>query len=317
MVRIRLVLVLGVAVVASQAAPAGFSQRTMSIEWWTNVSDAVYIAEVSRAKEIKPENQFFNVQELDCKITATLKGEGRKSLGFQQFYRNDEKVRGTDTIAGDHKLQPKDRVVLFWAKPTAGRKAEVIFWVNLARPSPRYAHHAAYGNDCKRLGDAEAIVALVKARNAKENPKHRVKRRGLIINFTDYDDGDIWWTFVRTADPEYKKVLINQLRQKEGEVEFREDAIYNLVSYPGQETIDLLSPLLKDPTVQEHNLGDKKVTRFPIRQMAYIALDLLDAKPAKPDGYLEEDPFAALILARGFEHEAQVPWGDWKRFKDE
>ena len=148
--RTLILIVIGLTwIVAGQPTHAGFSQQTMSIEWWTNVSDAVYVGEVSAAKEIEPENEFFNSQELSAKITATLKGERQQVLSFLQVYRNDAKVRGTETIAGDHKLQPKDRVLLFWAKPTADRKAEVIFWVNLTRPGPRYARNAAYSNDCK------------------------------------------------------------------------------------------------------------------------------------------------------------------------
>src|SRR5262249_5301943 len=148
--------------------------------------------------------------------------------------------------------------------------------------------------------DSDAIVSLVKRRISKEDPRRPVRRRGVIIYFKDYDQGDMYWDFVRTADPEYKKVLIAELQKKDGN---KESAIYNLVSYPGKETIDLIRPFLNDPTTNEvENLSGKngKVRFYPLRQTAYAALDLLDAKPNKPDGFLD-DAFLGILLECGFE----------------
>jgi len=290
--------------------------RSESIEWWTNVCDAAYLAEVTGVKELEPENKHFNKQEFSCKITTVLKGERRQSLTATQDYCKEEKDQGAQGVCGDHKVRPNDRLLLFWARATPKRQAAVIFWVNLTRPSARWAEHAAYDNECKRLTDGEAVVALVKNRISKEDARRPVKRRGVIIDFKDYDQGDTYWDFVRTADPAYKKVLVAELQKKDGN---KESVIYNLVSYPGKETIDLIRPFLNDPTTSEvEKLGGVKgkVTYYPLRQMAHTALDLLDAKPNKPAGY-RDDANLGILLQCGFESETYFHWGDWKRFKEE
>jgi hypothetical protein len=320
MIRSRLFLVLSAAFAAGQLAQA-FSSRNESIEWWTSVSDAVYIAEITSAKEIPSQDDVWASQELRSKVTAVLKGERQDALEFKQGYSRDEKVSGAKGAA-DHKLRPKERVLLFWAKATAHENAGVIFWCNVTQPGPRWSKHAAYGNDCKRLTDGDEVVKLVKERVAKEDPRHPVKRRGLIIDFKDNEEGVAYYTFVRTADPEYKKTLIDRLRNRDGDDDPRVSAIYNLVSYPGQETIDLLKPFLKDSTAREHEERGRKIRLYPLRQMAYVALDLLGDKPAKPDGFRDDyvgggSLAGIMLLNYGFEDEAMFPWGDWKRFGQE
>jgi hypothetical protein len=213
-------------------------------------------------------------------------------------------------------LRPKTKVLLFYAREARRRKAEIFFWVNLTKPDPKLATHAAYNNDCKWLEDGKAVVALVKGRIAKENPQDRTKKRGVIIPFTAYEAGDMYWDFVRTADPEYKQTLIKQLRDGD-----KESAIYNLISYPDKNTRDLIRPFLKDGSTSELQVYDgkdasgsaryKTVKIYPLRQAAYAALNLLGESPEKPKGYYP-DPFLWLF-AVGFEHRAYFPHGDWKR----
>jgi hypothetical protein len=121
------------------------------------------------------------------------------------------------------------------------------------------------------------------------------------------------WDFVRTADPEYKAILVKQLRDGD-----QESAIYNLISYPGKDTRDLIRPFLKDPRTSELQVADpaghdrmKTVKIYPLRQAAYSALTLLGESTEKPEGYYP-DPFLWLFEV-GFERPASFPYGDWKR----
>ena len=178
----------------------------------------------------------------------------------------------------------------------------------------RRTQHAAYDNDCKYLGDAETVLALVKKRLAKEEAGSKKKERPLVLGFADQEKDDVdmmRWEFVRTAEPEFKKVLIADL--KKGEVWERERTIYNLVSYPGKETVDLIKPFLTDNETDKTEIGrDRtKVTIYPLRQMAYYALQLLGEPVAKPQGYVPEA--RAWLMDCGFESRDYFPYGDWKQ----
>jgi len=163
-------------------------------------------------------------------------------------------------------------------------------------------------------------VDPVKAWLAKNNQLKDRKKRGLIVAFTDYERWEMHWEFVRTADAEYKPLLLEALR---GDKSDKEWAIYNLVSYPGKETADLIRPFLKDPATSQMETLDgkdrdgkaiyKTVKIYPVRQAAYAALKLLGEGPAQPEGFYH-DPFLWHFDV-GFEHRAYFPHGDWKRFE--
>src|SRR5262249_3682642 len=155
-----------------------------------------------------PLNEYWQSQEVRCTPADTLKGERLDSFTFRQDYR--EKDHGTGT--NDTVLRPKTKVLLFYAREAGRRQAKTVFWVNLTKPDPKLATHAPYNNDCKWIEDGKAVVTFVKARIANENPQDRTKKRGVIVPFTAYEAGDMYWDFVRTADPEYKQTLIKQLR---------------------------------------------------------------------------------------------------------
>lgn len=297
------------------ASPAqALWMRSESLEWWTNVSDLVAVAEVADTKRIGPLDGDLRSQEVRCVSTATLKGDRIDSFVFRQDYRDKELASCTDAAA----LRPKTRVLLFGVRAAGARTTEVIFWVNLTEPDANLSTHAPYNNDCKWLEDGTSVLALVKARVARENPQDRTKRRGVIVPFTAYQGGDMYWDFVRTADPDYKPELVKQLRNGD-----RESAIYNLISYPGQDTRDLIRPFLKDASVRESQVNDgnytsgsarmKTVKIYPLRQAAYAALVLLGEPTEKPEGY-DPDPFLWLFEV-GFERRSHFPYGDWKRYE--
>jgi hypothetical protein len=286
--------------------------RSHSLEWWTNVSDTVAIAEVASTKKIEPLNEYWQSQEVRCTVTKTLQGKRRETFTFRQDYRDQEPGEMSAVAV----LRPRTRVLLFCVRPAESRKIEIIFWVNLSRPDAKLSMQAPFNNDCKWLKDGQSVLALVKSRVKKENLRNRAKKRGVIVPFTAYDAGDMYWDFVRTADPEYKAVLIKELRNGD-----KESAIYNLISYPGKETRDLIRPLLIDGSTGELQVigdskdppGDRIDKFYPVRQAAYRALKLLGESPKKPKGY---DPDVFLwLFTTGFEHRAYFPYGDWKRLR--
>jgi hypothetical protein len=288
--------------------------RSESVEWWTNISDVIAVADVESTAQIDPLNEYWQSQEVRCSTTATLKGERIDSFAFRHDYRGKE--QGTKTF--DASLRPKTKLLLFYVRESDDEAGEVAFWVNLTRPDVTMAPHAPYNNDCKRLDDGEAIVALVKARIAMENPRDKSKKRGVIVPYAAANPGDMYWDFVRTADSDYKPVLVKELCRGNPE-----SAIYNLVSYPGQETRDLIRPFLKDATAHDIDVDDgrdtagrarrKKLKCYPLRQAAYLALVLLGESPEKPEGYIPDESF--LLFDLGFENRAYFPHGDWKRLE--
>jgi hypothetical protein len=300
--------------------------RSESLEWQTNVSDIVAIAEVTSVQEIEladqptktaPSRKYFRSQTITCTVSRTDKGKPRDSFSFRQDYRRDERYRVED----DRPLRPKDRLLLFAVEKPVWPDKNVIFWVNLTRPDVVKSPHAAYNNECKWLGNTDSILKTVQARIGKERQGAKTKRRGLIVEFTAAPHEELGWDFVRTADPEGKAGLISQLRDPKGD---HESAIYNLISYPGKETIGLIRPFLGDPTtseMQDYSGRDqaqkpsyKTIQTYPVRQAAYSALRLLGDSPHKPDGF---HPSAwNWLFSVGFEHRSYFPYGDWKRLED-
>jgi hypothetical protein len=217
----------------------------------------------------------------------------------------------------DLPIKLKDKVLLFIGHEVNDPKMEVIFWINLTRPDMDRATHAPYDNGCKLLANGEAVIALVKARVAKEDPNSPKKKRGVIVPFTAYKAGGMHWEFVRTADPEYKAALVKQLGTGDAE-----SAIYNLISYPEKETADLIRPFLKDSTKSEVqvNAGKdaagltkfKTVEHYQLREMAFMALKLMGELPERPEGF---DAESAMLwyFEVGFEDTVYFPYGDWKR----
>lgn len=282
--------------------------RSESLEWWTNISDTVAIARVGAVKDIEPLNEYWKSQEVLCLPVTALKGERIGQVTFRQDYA--AKLRETD----DAIVRPQNDLLLFCVRTDDRQETEIVFWVNLTKPDAKLSGHAAYNNDCRWLDDRTSILHLIKERIAKENPVERKKQRGLIVEFTADEPRDMYWDFVRTADPAYKTVLVKQLR--DGDANDKESAIYNLISYPGKDTLDLIRPFLRDTTRSElqRSDGSKTVVIYPVRQAAYSALRLLGESVEKPGGYYS-DPSLWLFKV-GFESEVYFPYGDWKRHED-
>jgi hypothetical protein len=302
------------------AQPAfGIWERSESLEWKVNVSEIVAVAEVSTA-EIElpdPSREYFQSQRIACALTVMLKGQHGPSFTFRQNYRRKQDEPATD----DRPLRPKDKLLIFAVKHAVRPGREILFWVNLTRPDVMLAQHAAYNNDGKWLGDPASILKLVRERIAAQGKLANQKRRGLIVDFdAAFEKSEIHWELVRTADPIYKADLIKQLRHSHDE-SVKEAAIYNLVSYPGKETVDLIRPYLTDPTTEEPQsqtgtAGSDQSTHqtaalFPLRQAAYSALRLLGESPKKPEGFQPNATTRFSLV--GFESRVYFPYGDWKR----
>jgi hypothetical protein len=238
-------------------------------------------------------------------------------MAFRQKYLKDSKLWGSDNLGGQRRLQVGDKILLFCARREPTKELDVGFWINLSKPDARRTNHAAYDNECKWLGDSESILTLVKKRISKENPAERSKKRGVIVGFTDRlerpDEDYFGWEFVRTADPEYKQVLLNDLGH--GDWFQKERAIYNLISYPGKDTVDLIKPFLKDPMTTDLFLSQKRgsTTLYELRQTAYYALTLLGQSLEKPEGFVED--YAPSAFRIGFEDRVYFPFSDWRRIE--
>ena len=95
--------------------------------------------------------------------------------------------------------------------------------------------------------------------------------------------------------------------------------IFNLISYPGEETVRLIRPFLEDKTTQEvgsyRGQKSKTVTDYyPVRQAAYLALTLLGEKYTKPPQPFYPD-IRSFEFSTGFENRTYFPYGNWKRLK--
>src|SRR5262245_12212164 len=117
--------------------------RTESIEWHTNVSDVIVVAEVVGVKEVASDNKYDRVQTVTCKPTDVLKGKFRENVTIWQFYSRNKQVHGKDNLAGDRPIVFGDRVLLFLVPPIVppvdveDRGRGLVFWVNLTKPDSR------------------------------------------------------------------------------------------------------------------------------------------------------------------------------------
>jgi hypothetical protein len=294
--------------------------RSESVEWQTNVCDIVVVAEVVKTSEFElaneatktnPSRQYWRSQTLRCTITKALKGRVGGSLTLRQNYYRKQNMPPTD----DRPLQLGDKILIFAVEKPARGDDKVIFWVNLTKPDIVKAQHAPYNNDCKWLADGDSVLRTVQARVDLERKTEKAKQRGLILYFTAAPPEDVHWEFVRTADPEYKAELIKQLHNSIYSDD-QQAAIYNLISYPGHETIKLILRFLRDRTVEQpvDPAHPPRQPAFPLRQAAYSALQFLGANPSKPDGFRAD--WRPRLMGTGFESRNYCPYGDWQRLED-
>jgi hypothetical protein len=302
----------------SQRARAD-KELSASLEWWTSISNTIVMADVSDVKELKIPSLDWKSQQVTFKTQTVLKGDRPDTLVVQQEYLDLERFPHSKVLVFDRALHSGDRVLAFCARRDEKEsKLVVIFWVNLTKPDARLALHAAFDNDGKLQEDKVALVALVKRRIEKEDHRLHTRKRGLIVDVSSTGTSS---AFVRTSDPEYRKVLVEQLRK--GSNREKEDAIYNLISFPGKETTDLIMPFLKDKTSYEGEIPNakdaagkpmvKKVKVYPLREMAFAALSLLGDSPEKPEG-LSAEGFPGVFKFY-FENRLEFPYGDWKRLE--
>lgn len=306
--------------------------RCESLEWWADLSDTVVLMEVTQTEKTDFKNKSWEAQNISCRRVETFKGDCPDSIVLRHTYR-----RGNEKA-----WAPKERILFFKLKEleihgVLRHARNAAFWVNVTNPDPNSWYHAPYNNDHEFLRDEEAILSLVKSRIQRREGTVNSRRRGLIIPlywhadpneaFMGYSD------FVRTADPEYKEVLIGRLSRGE----FKTEAIYNLISYPGQETVGLIRPYLSDTTKGtaqieketiksrladtlkklgiklSHRTEYETVTYYPVRQAAYLALVLLGEKVERPQPYY--DNLRPRLFEVGFENETYFPYGDWARLQ--
>jgi hypothetical protein len=244
---------------------------------------------------------------LTCGTPTFLKGTTKDVITFSQRL-------WTSPFPADPTFTVGDRVLAFLARRLNTGEVEVAYWVNLTHPGVQLAQHAAYDNECNYLQDATKILALVKSRIATEQPV-KVGRRGLLIQFKPMETADFAWDFVRTADPEYKDVLLTRLRDSKFPDE-KAEIIFNLASYPGTETVNLLRTYLRDPGTTKLELRGpekKTVQYYPVRQAVYLALWILGENAEPPPLYLKDvQPWRFEV---GFET-TYFPYGNWKRFPE-
>ena len=302
-------------------SPSAFSsdEPYASVEWWTSISDAVLVADVSGITELTIPSVDWKSQDVALRTTALLKGERVDRLVVRQEYLDIARIFNGDNLCVDHALKAGDKVLVFCARHEPKSETEVIFWVNLTKPDcVRARSHSAYDNNCNWLSDGSAVLAVVKARIEKESRGAPTKRRGVV---TDFKHSGYPWSFVRTAEPEFKKVVIEKLHS--GVWQDQEWALYNSISYPCKEITDLIAPFLNDPTISELDIpggrdangkpAQLKVKAYYWRQFAYAALTLAGESPRKPEGYrVDAIPWQFEAF---FENRGKFPYGNWKRLE--
>ncbi len=285
--------------------------RSESIEWNTQISDTIIISKVSSVKSISPLNEYWDSQEVSCDSTTNLKGKHLEKMIFRQDYRHQKGEKGENFYKA---LKPGARIMLFIMNSKSDKSDKVIFWVNLDEPGPLYNDHAAYNNNCELLSSGEKIIALVNDRIKLEQKNGSAKKRGVIVPFKGSETMEMSRDFVRTADPEFKKTIIEHLKEPHCDTT---NAIHNLISYPDEETIKLLEQFLTDPTTSEVGLygpDRKTITYYPVRQAAYLALSLMGKSPKKPSPYYElTQPW---LFEVGMDNPSYFPYGDWKKIEE-
>src|SRR6266851_684192 len=97
--RLSRILVIVFVVCAGRPAQALWFQ-TESVEWHTNVSDVIVIAEVTATKEIEIDNKYNRGQTVTCKPTDVLKGERPENVTFEQIFSRNTKNHGQENLDG-------------------------------------------------------------------------------------------------------------------------------------------------------------------------------------------------------------------------
>jgi len=307
-------------VILGQQAFAMWS-RSYSLDWWVNVSDTVAIGKVVDTEALVSDNPW-GAQQVTCEIAEVLKGKSTDVTVFRQEYFQPEKMKenivGVDNL--DKTLMESEAVLLFLARKLGSQDIEVISWINLSHPNATVSGmgHAAYNNDCKVLTDKDVILDVVKTRVEKEKTLGP-GGRGVMVGFTAAGSLDMHWDFARTADPECKKQFVKLLKSRYADT--RTHAIFNLASYPGDDTVKLIRPFLKDKATKEvreyHSpelktfVGTTVTDYYPVRQAAYLTLTLLGEKVEKPEPYYPG--IRSFEFSTGFENKTYFPYGNWKR----
>jgi hypothetical protein len=277
--------------------------RSHSIEWSANIADDIVIVSATRVIPIADLNEYHSSQEIHCKKEEGLRGSSAEEWTF----RHDLSKTGKDDLG----IVEGQKLLLFLVREPWRNDQNPIFWVNLSKPDVATSAHAAYDNDSNHLSDPRKILEIVRSRLTGDAAKRAPRKRGLIVGFK-YGNSGMYWDFVRTADPEIKPRLIKDLSAPHDST--RSDAIYNLISYPGAETVEAIRPLLKDPATRDLTRENKTVQQYHVRQAAYLALTFLGEKVDKPEPYYDQpEPF---LFEVGFEQRSYFPYGDWKRLKE-
>jgi len=286
----------------SSAPPPAIWMRSASVEWWANLADEILLVEVAGAKELEPLNEYHISRELTCRTKEALRGAGTQEQTFRHDFHRTGKV--------DRAIEIGDELLLFVIQKLKFNDTNPVFWVSLTRPHPKLATHAAHDNTARLLTSKDEILKTVRSRLTGADAKTAPRKRGVIM---EMPEADIYWDFVRTADPDLKPGLLKDLGSKYSQG--RCNAIHNLISYPDAETIKAIRALLTDPDTQEvRAYGEKQETirYYPVRQAAYLALTLLGEKVEKPAPYFNTQ---SLLFTVGLDVETYFPYGDWKRLE--
>ena len=279
--------------------------RSESLEWKTQMSDLILLAKVSRVHSILPLNEYYDSQEVECASIKCLKGNGLQNVTFRQDYPH----RGKG-IGSEKPLKPGTRVMLFIQRTKRNTSDEVHFWVNIDKPEPKLEAHAAYDNNCNCLSKGDRIVDLVSARVKLDSTNNFIKKRGLIVRFKGSERWDMYWDFVRTADPEFKNKLVEQIKKP---ISDKTALIHNLVSYPDEDTARIIRSFLADLSTSEvHLYGPNRedITYYPVRQAAYLALTLMGKTVERPSPYY--DLIRPGLFEDGMDNTDYFPDATWK-----
>lgn len=264
--------------------------RSESVEWKTDTADIIVIGVVTTTKKIKPLNELWDSQMVSFKVVEAVKGRLKHPPDFRQdFGKADE--RNTDP----DQFRKGDRLLLFLSRKRAAgnatdrQKLTVTDKFNLTRKNSEFL---AYTNERAEVADTVKLLELVR----KRQKKGQASRRGLILTLPFHD---IMHYLVITAEPKYKPGFVKQLRS-----EFPDDqadAIFNLASYPGEETERLLRPHL-----QSKHEGVKKA--------AHIAMCLIKNDSKLPTSL--HGGSLSFSFGTGFENDTYFPHGNLRRWAD-
>lgn len=295
------------------AAPArALWSRSESVEWWTSISSSIHVARVDKITPALNTRDGVAVENVELTVLDSLRGEPSSALSIHQSVSATK--TGSQQPDAERKLKVGDRVLVFVATERDAKLPGIINWINLTAPDGSIHPRAAYDNEGKHLNTEAKVLERVRARVKQEGNKPPM-RRGVIVPMPGHD-GDFVWELTRTADPEYKEVLLRQLKQ----TEFPDEkcaVLYNLASYPGPDVVKLIRSYLSDPTVSEVQRtidGKTAVERvYPVRTVTYWCLKVMGETPEKPPGF---DPLVrSWQFDVGFESTVYFPVGDWVRLK--